>query len=155
MPNLNIWFPWYSQVVEIVDHYDQECLPPEYLSDPLTFIKNSKTNKTCSRRLTVSTISILTVGNHIGFWFISCLSLNLSVFRSFNSWILFRFLNQWKVRFMSTISLITSIKITDGMWMFLFGYWQNSLLSLEYEPCCLFHDLRVLLNYENCLKFSI
>ncbi|XP_022143384.1 ALA-interacting subunit 5-like [Momordica charantia] len=42
-----------EQVVEIVDRYDQDCLPSQYSSNPLTFIKDSKTNKTCSRRLIV------------------------------------------------------------------------------------------------------
>ncbi|CAK9318019.1 unnamed protein product [Citrullus colocynthis] len=42
-----------EQVVEIVDQYDHDCLPPEFQGNPLTFIKDSKTNKTCSRELTV------------------------------------------------------------------------------------------------------
>uniref|UniRef100_A0A9I9DJ99 ALA-interacting subunit n=1 Tax=Cucumis melo TaxID=3656 RepID=A0A9I9DJ99_CUCME len=46
-----------EQVVEIVDQYDHDCLPSQFRGDPLTFIKDSKTNKTCSRKLTVNTLS--------------------------------------------------------------------------------------------------
>lgn len=59
-----------TQVVEIVDQYDHDCLPPEFQGNPLTFIKDSKTNKTCSRELTVSTVSIVVAKRQIGFWFL-------------------------------------------------------------------------------------
>ena len=40
-----------------MDQYDHDCLPSQFRGDPLTFIKDSKTNKTCSRKLTVNTLS--------------------------------------------------------------------------------------------------
>lgn len=47
---------FYMQVVEIIDHYDKDCVPLRYTDDKLAFIQSSKTNKTCIRRLTVSPI---------------------------------------------------------------------------------------------------
>ncbi|KAH7847007.1 hypothetical protein Vadar_020689 [Vaccinium darrowii] len=43
-------------VVEIVDHYDKDCIPSTYNTtsdDMVTYIKSPKTNKTCIRTLTV------------------------------------------------------------------------------------------------------
>ncbi|CAL2244515.1 unnamed protein product [Prunus armeniaca] len=42
-----------ERVVEIIDHYDKDCVPLRYTDDKLAFIQSSKTNKTCIRRLTV------------------------------------------------------------------------------------------------------
>lgn len=44
------------QVVEIVHRYDVDCIPKNLRHDKLAFIQNSKTNKTCTRSLTVSEI---------------------------------------------------------------------------------------------------
>ncbi|RWR84606.1 ALA-interacting subunit 1-like protein [Cinnamomum micranthum f. kanehirae] len=41
------------QVVEIVHRYDVDCIPKNLRHDKLAFIQNSKTNKTCTRSLTV------------------------------------------------------------------------------------------------------
>ncbi|KAH9738568.1 ALA-interacting subunit [Citrus sinensis] len=38
-------------VVEIVDRYDEGCIPPNYSDDMLAYIQNSDTNKTCTRSL--------------------------------------------------------------------------------------------------------
>ncbi|XP_042505560.1 ALA-interacting subunit 1-like [Macadamia integrifolia] len=42
-----------ERVVEIVDRYDEDCIPAKYSEDMVAFIQSSKTNKTCSRTLTV------------------------------------------------------------------------------------------------------
>lgn len=42
------------QVVEIVDRYDEDCVPSNYSYNKLAFIQSSKTNKTCTKRLIVS-----------------------------------------------------------------------------------------------------
>ncbi|XP_043696178.1 ALA-interacting subunit 3-like [Telopea speciosissima] len=42
-----------ERVVEIVDRYDEDCIPEKYSKDMVAFIQSSKTNKTCSRTLTV------------------------------------------------------------------------------------------------------
>ncbi|XXG71959.1 hypothetical protein AAC387_Pa07g1170 [Persea americana] len=41
------------QVVEIAHRYDVDCIPKNLRNDKLAFIQNSKTNKTCTRSLTV------------------------------------------------------------------------------------------------------
>ena len=53
-----------------MDQYDHDCLPSEYRGDPLTFIKDSTTNKTCSRRLIVSTDSNVFVKKKTEFGFL-------------------------------------------------------------------------------------
>ncbi|KAH9674971.1 ALA-interacting subunit [Citrus sinensis] len=40
-----------ENVVEIVDRYDEGCIPPNYSDDMLAYIQNSDTNKTCTRSL--------------------------------------------------------------------------------------------------------
>ncbi|KAL5574321.1 hypothetical protein UlMin_023918 [Ulmus minor] len=42
-----------ERVVEIVDRYDEHCVPAKYSKNYLAYIQNSKTNKTCTRRLIV------------------------------------------------------------------------------------------------------
>ena len=42
-----------EHVVEIVDHYDKDCVPPNYVDNKLAYIQSSKTNKTCIRRVTI------------------------------------------------------------------------------------------------------
>lgn len=42
-----------EHVVEIVDRYDTDCVPSDFRNDSLQYIQDSKTNKTCTRRLTV------------------------------------------------------------------------------------------------------
>ncbi|KAJ7960032.1 ALA-interacting subunit [Quillaja saponaria] len=42
-----------KRVVEIMDRYDQECVPSTYRDRPLTFIQQNDDNKTCTRMLTV------------------------------------------------------------------------------------------------------
>ncbi|KAJ9147214.1 hypothetical protein P3X46_029397 [Hevea brasiliensis] len=42
-----------EHVVEIVDRYDKDCIPPNYSNASLQYIQSSKTNKTCTRTLTV------------------------------------------------------------------------------------------------------
>ncbi|KAJ4828799.1 ALA-interacting subunit 5 [Turnera subulata] len=43
-----------EHVVEIVDRYDYDCVPSHYRNDSILFIQDSKTNKTCTRSLTVT-----------------------------------------------------------------------------------------------------
>ncbi|KAG8645349.1 ALA-interacting subunit 3 [Manihot esculenta] len=42
-----------ESVVEIVDRYDKDCIPSSHSSLPLEYIQNSKSDKTCTRKLTV------------------------------------------------------------------------------------------------------
>ncbi|OVA14273.1 Protein of unknown function DUF284 [Macleaya cordata] len=42
-----------QRVVEIVDRYDSDCVPQNFSSNKLAFIRSSETNKTCTRRITV------------------------------------------------------------------------------------------------------
>ncbi|XP_020535786.2 ALA-interacting subunit 3-like isoform X1 [Jatropha curcas] len=42
-----------EHVVEIVDRYDEDCIPPDYSNNSLEYIQSNKTNKTCTRKLTV------------------------------------------------------------------------------------------------------
>ncbi|KAK1438461.1 hypothetical protein QVD17_04270 [Tagetes erecta] len=45
---------WASEhVVEIVDRYDDDCLPDSYATNPETFIQSKNTNKTCVRTLKI------------------------------------------------------------------------------------------------------
>ncbi|KAJ8753374.1 hypothetical protein K2173_019773 [Erythroxylum novogranatense] len=43
-----------ERVVEIVDRYDIECIPPDFRNGSLQYIQNNQTNKTCIRSLKVS-----------------------------------------------------------------------------------------------------
>ncbi|KAK1324382.1 ALA-interacting subunit 3 [Acorus calamus] len=40
-------------VVEIVDRYESDCIPPRFKTDKLAYIQNDSLNKTCMRSLTV------------------------------------------------------------------------------------------------------
>ncbi|KAH9734237.1 ALA-interacting subunit [Citrus sinensis] len=40
-------------VVEIVDRYDNECIPKDFRDNRVEFIKNKQTNKSCTRTFTV------------------------------------------------------------------------------------------------------
>ncbi|KAH9670590.1 ALA-interacting subunit [Citrus sinensis] len=40
-------------VVEIVDQYDNECIPKDFRDNKVEFIKNKQTNKSCTRTFTV------------------------------------------------------------------------------------------------------
>ncbi|KAL5571450.1 hypothetical protein UlMin_021047 [Ulmus minor] len=42
-----------ERVVEIVDRYDEDCVPANYSKNFLAYIQSSETNKTCTRRLIV------------------------------------------------------------------------------------------------------
>ncbi|KHG23160.1 ALA-interacting subunit 1 -like protein [Gossypium arboreum] len=42
-----------EKVVEIVDRYDESCVPSDYSNDKLKFIQNPSINKSCVRTLTV------------------------------------------------------------------------------------------------------
>ncbi|XP_047308279.1 ALA-interacting subunit 5-like [Impatiens glandulifera] len=42
-----------ERVVEIVDRYDDNCVPPPHNKDMVSFIKSGVTNKTCTKTLTV------------------------------------------------------------------------------------------------------
>ncbi|XVF26441.1 hypothetical protein REPUB_Repub14bG0016900 [Reevesia pubescens] len=42
-----------EHVVEIVDRYDEGCVPPNYSNDKLAYIQSSRTNKSCTRTLSV------------------------------------------------------------------------------------------------------
>ncbi|KAK1274017.1 ALA-interacting subunit 5 [Acorus gramineus] len=42
-----------QRVVEIVDRYDDNCIPKEFIGDGRGFIQNREANKTCTRSLTV------------------------------------------------------------------------------------------------------
>lgn len=42
-----------ERVVEIVHHYDKDCIPLKYADNMLAYIQSSKTNKTCVRKLTI------------------------------------------------------------------------------------------------------
>ncbi|KAK4802141.1 hypothetical protein SAY86_000344 [Trapa natans] len=42
-----------QRVTEIVYQYDSDCIPPEFSDDSVEFIKSDKTNKTCTRTITV------------------------------------------------------------------------------------------------------
>lgn len=42
-----------QSVVEIVDRYDKDCVPGTFSDKPLEYIQNSKSDKTCTRKLTV------------------------------------------------------------------------------------------------------
>ncbi|CAH1415288.1 unnamed protein product [Lactuca virosa] len=42
-----------ERVVEIVDRYDDDCLPDSFRTNPDSFIQNNKSNKTCIRTLKV------------------------------------------------------------------------------------------------------
>uniref|UniRef100_A0A2P2QN48 ALA-interacting subunit n=1 Tax=Rhizophora mucronata TaxID=61149 RepID=A0A2P2QN48_RHIMU len=42
-----------ERVVEVVDRYDQDCIPPEYRNDSLEYIQSTLTDKTCDRSLIV------------------------------------------------------------------------------------------------------
>lgn len=42
-----------ERVVEVVHHYDKDCIPLKYADNMLAYIQSSKTNKTCIRRLTI------------------------------------------------------------------------------------------------------
>lgn len=45
---------WASEhVVEVVDRYDNDCLPDSYATNPESFIQSNKTNKTCVRTLKI------------------------------------------------------------------------------------------------------
>lgn len=43
-----------ERVVEIVERYDDSCVPAPYNGDKVSYIKSGLTNKTCSKTLTVS-----------------------------------------------------------------------------------------------------
>ncbi|KAG6660014.1 ALA-interacting subunit 1-like isoform X1 [Carya illinoinensis] len=43
-----------ERVVEIVDRYDEDCVPLNYTYNKLAYIQSSETNKTCTKRLIVS-----------------------------------------------------------------------------------------------------
>lgn len=45
------------QVVEVPFRYDEECLPPDRKNDAVAYIKDDTANKTCNKKLTVSTIA--------------------------------------------------------------------------------------------------
>lgn len=45
------------QVVEVPFRYDDECLPPDHKNDAVAYIKDVGSNKTCTKKLTVSTIA--------------------------------------------------------------------------------------------------
>lgn len=42
-----------EHVVEIVDRYDEDCVPRNYSYNKLAYIQSSETNKTCTKKLTV------------------------------------------------------------------------------------------------------
>lgn len=66
------------QVVEIVDRYDHDCVPPDFSQDKLKFIQSSSTNKTCDRKLTVSSNSLplfYSKMSHFRYFYFSCLFL--------------------------------------------------------------------------------
>lgn len=41
-----------ERVVEVIDHYEKGCLPPN-INDPLAYIQDPSTDKTCKRTLTI------------------------------------------------------------------------------------------------------
>ncbi|KAI3893540.1 hypothetical protein MKW92_006011 [Papaver armeniacum] len=43
-----------KNVVEIVDRYDADCIPPSKRDNPLSFIQNATYNKSCTRKITVT-----------------------------------------------------------------------------------------------------
>ncbi|CAN1140158.1 ALA-interacting subunit 1 [Linum perenne] len=42
-----------ENVVEVVDRYDEDCIPSSFGDNAINYIQNSKTNKTCSRTLMI------------------------------------------------------------------------------------------------------
>ncbi|TKY62883.1 ALA-interacting subunit 3 [Spatholobus suberectus] len=42
-----------ESVVEVPFRYDDECIPPDYRTDAVAYIKDDKSNKTCTRKLNV------------------------------------------------------------------------------------------------------
>lgn len=57
-----------TQVVEIVDRYDNDCVPEDYKNKLLEFIQNGDTNKTCTKKFTVSSLISLFMILFRGIW---------------------------------------------------------------------------------------
>lgn len=61
------------QVVEVPFRYDDKCLPRDYRDNAVAYIKDDRTNKTCTRKWTVSTLQFLispyAIGNEVMNWF--------------------------------------------------------------------------------------
>ncbi|KAG6743312.1 hypothetical protein POTOM_054266 [Populus tomentosa] len=54
-----------EHVVEIVERYDKDCIPPDYRNNSLHYIQTSEINKTCTMTINVSPISLLDVPKHM------------------------------------------------------------------------------------------
>jgi hypothetical protein len=52
----NVLLFYFLQVVEIVDRYDDACVPSD-VTDKLAYIQNSTIPKTCERTLTVMSLA--------------------------------------------------------------------------------------------------